>query len=70
MEELEARAAAMVWDWSGDEIAEDEDNGRAWMPVTPMMLGGGENPTVHQMQGITTPVQAEMPGRQMAIYVV
>ena len=70
MEELEARAAAMVWEWSRDEIAEDEDDGRAWIPVTHMTLGAGEKPTVRQMQGATSPVQAEMPGRQMAIYAV
>ena len=70
MEELEACAATMAWDWSGDEITEDEDDGRAWMPVMPMTLGARENPTVHQTQGVTTPVQAEMPGRQMAVYAV
>jgi len=70
MEELEARAAAMAWDWSRDEIAKDEDNGRAWMPVMPMMLGAGEKPTVHQTQGAMSPVQAEMPGQQMAVYTV
>src|SRR5882672_1449944 len=38
MAELEVRAAAMAWDWSGDNIAEDEDDRRAWVPVTPMTL--------------------------------
>jgi len=70
MEELEAHAAAMAWEWSGDEIAEDEDDGRVWMPVMPMTLGAGDNPTVRQTQRAMTPVQAEMPGRQMAVYAV
>jgi len=70
MEELEARAAAMAWDWSGDEIAEDEDDGKAWVPVTLLTLGAGRNETVHQTQGDTTPVQAEVPSRQMAVYAV
>ena len=70
MEELEAHAAAMVWEWSGDKIAEDEDDGRAWMPVTPMTLGARDKATVRQLQRATTPVQAEIPGRQMAVYAV
>ena len=32
----------MAWDWSGNDIVEDEDDGRAWVPMTPMMLNTGE----------------------------
>jgi len=33
MAELEACVAIMAWDWSGGDIAEDEDNGKIWIPV-------------------------------------
>src|SRR5882672_4442577 len=42
MAELEERTATMAWDWSRNDIAEDEDDGRAWVPVTPMTLNTGE----------------------------
>ena len=38
MEDLEAQAALMVWDWEADDINADEDDGKQWVPVTPQTM--------------------------------
>jgi len=42
MEELEAHTVMVVWDWNVDDINKDEDDRRAWVPVTPHTLAIGE----------------------------
>ena len=56
MAELEEHAAAMAWNWSGNDIAEDEDDGREWVPVTPMTMNTGEREREKAAGQVTRPI--------------
>ena len=34
--------AGMVWDWEVDDIDDNEDDGKEWVPASPQMLNTGE----------------------------
>jgi len=65
MEDLEAQAALMVWDWEADDINADEDDGKQWVPVTPQTMRHLDTARPTQLE---LPVPATTPPHQMQVY--
>ena len=41
MQELEAQASTMAWDWDANDIDLNDNDGKLWVPVTAQTLNMG-----------------------------
>jgi len=65
MEDLEAQAALMAWDWEANDIDVDEDDGKQWVLVTPQTMRHIDTARPTQLE---SPVPAMTPSHQMRVY--
>jgi len=57
----------MAWDWEADDINEDEDSGREWVPTMPQILETGVTTNIMRVAQST---MLRMPPHQMVMYLV
>ena len=57
----------MAWDLDADDIDQDEDDRKPWLPVTPQTLVAGETEWETR---VAQPIMPTMPPRQMEVYTV
>ena len=65
MEDLEAQAAFMAWDWEANDINADEDDGKQWVLVTPQTM---RHVATAKPTRIKLPVPAMMSPCRMQVY--
>ena len=60
----------MCWDWDAEDIDQDKDNGKIWVPVTPRTLETANVDPPQSGQEMPEPTKGRAADRTMRVYAV